>query len=396
MATKRTIKPFVVSEALLPQEDGGHLIRWYVYRDMRPVEAINRFLHRKSRRSLGTGRTYAYGLAVWLNFLAMRDTEYYEASRPDVDAFIDYLVHGMYCNSKILKLTEKVTYGTVSGALHAVQGFYRWFDGHVDVFAPAPPTGTRKALSQARRKAKHSFRYGQIYEVPVEEMVDIDDTRLRPPSFKKHWITESERMAILGKLRTVRDKAIFMLLCEGMRIDEVLSVKFSAYNSKELIVRPSRSKGYSEAYEEKLRIIAFHHRDTGEYLDQYIQTERADVEAKLGDCLIPLFVNMKNHPSSIGEVVTYRNYWGVLKGAVKRAGLNPNEISTHVGRRTFVQKLLDEGEGDETIRQLLGWATNQIDSYRNLKSKTMIKNAAEARRKDWDKKTATKSNDDEA
>lgn len=375
-------KVFQVREAFLPQDGGDYLVRWYIYRDFLPVDAINQFLHKKSGRSSGTGKTYAYGLVVWLNFLHQRGVEYHEATLSDVEAFKDFLAYGFHCNSNILKITSEITYRTLSLIVTAIQGFYRWFEDHVKVFAPTPPT----FKSIAHRKTTHSFLYGQIYEAHVDEIIDIENMRLKLSHYKKHWLTETEKTIILRAFLTERDRAVFMLLCEGMRIDEVLSVKYSAYDNKELTLKPSRSKGHSDEYEDKFRIIAFHDSRTAEHIDRYIQTERASVEAALGDLLVPLFVNMKKHDGSFGEAIGYRNWWGILKTAVKKAGLNPSEYSTHVGRRSFVQEKLEDGEDHEIIRQLLGWASlSPLDAYRDARSKVVIKNAAEKRRSNWSK-----------
>lgn len=383
MASKIT-KKYIVREALLPQGEGKYLQRWYLYHNYLPMEAANQFLNRKSGKSSGTGKTYAHALATWFNFLDLRNIGYQEATRPDVDAYVDYLAYGMHSNNTVLMLEAEITYRTLCGSITAIQGFYRWFEGHVEVFAP--PQSATNTKTKSRVKAKKSFLYGQIYEVPIDEIIDLDKVRLRPSGFKKHWLSQDEKNLILNGFLTPRDKAIFMLLCEGMRIDEVLSIKFSAYNDDELTLKPSRSKGYSKGYEEKLRTIAFHDPRTAKQLNQYIQTDRTDVEAELGDYLEPLFVNIKKHSKSYGKAVSYRNYWGVLKDAVRRAGIDPKEIATHVGRRSFVQEKLEEREDPEIIRQMLGWASlSPLDSYRNLQSKTVIKNAAEARRKDWSK-----------
>jgi len=292
----------------------------------------------------------------------------------------------MYADSNVLKLSADITYQTLAGAITAVQGLYRYLDafaaGSADVFSPR--SGKKRYRQKGLQKARVSFLYGQIYEVDMDEIIDLSKITLKDSGFKKHWLSGEEKTGILNTFRTLRDKAIFLLLCEGMRIDEVLSIKYSAYDSVEKTVRPARSKGYSTGYEDKMRIVAFHDERTSQYLNRYIETERADVEDKLNDYLEPLFVNLKNHPDSIGKPVGYKNYWRLLKSAVERAGLKPSEIATHVGRRTFVQEKLDEGEDSEIIRQMLGWASlSPLDSYRDLQSKTAIKNAANARRKHW-------------
>ena len=380
MAHSRTERIFQVKEALLPRTGGGYLQRWYVYRNCRPIDPINRYLNRKSLKSPGTGKTYAYTLASWLELLFLRGTRYDEATRLDVDAFVDHLVYGMHSNSDILSIEQKVTYATLYGAITCIQNFYRWFDGAVDVFIP---TVSKKQKKAQKRTVRHSFLYGQIYEVDVEEIIDIERRRLKPSGFKKHWLTEEEKTAILAKFNKARDKAIFMLLCEGMRIDEALSIKYSSYDQLEMTVKPSRSKGYSDEYEDKFRIVAFSDHRTAEYLDQYITTERTDVETELDDYLTTMFINLQKNPSHYGKPVKYRNWWEILKTATRNAGIDPAEIATHVGRRSKVQKLLEDGTDAEHIRQIMGWASlSPLDNYRDLNSKKIIKGAAEkARRK---------------
>lgn len=375
-------KTFVVREALLPIGDGSHLQRWYIYRDFLPVDTINRYIHRKSGVSPKTGRTYAYHLTAWLNFLHLRGKEYFQADRLDVDTYKDYLAYQMHCHNQVLKLTADITYSTLYGALVAIQEFYRWLDNYDEVLTPAP----KHKKSGIQKRTKHSFLYGQIYEIDVDDIIEIENMRLKQSGYKKHWLTETEKKRILDAFRTIRDKAMFMLLCEGMRIDEVLSIKYSSYDSGELTVKPSRSKGHSDEHEDKFRTIAFHDQRTGQFIDQYKETERCDVETELDEYLEPLFVNLKQHQYSYGKAVCYRNWWGILKTAVEKAGIDPSEIATHVGRRSFIQEKLEEGEDPEIIRQMVGWASlSPLDSYKDARSKVVMKNAAESRRRNWTK-----------
>ena len=58
---------------------------------------------------------------------------------------------------------------------------------------------------------------------------------------------------------TLRDEAVFRLTLEGFRIDEVLSMKLSDYDSVKQLIQPTRSKGRSEVYtgnQNHLRVVA--------------------------------------------------------------------------------------------------------------------------------------------
>jgi len=309
----------------------------------------------------------------------MHKTEYFDATVADLETFKDYIAYGLHSNKTVLKINSDITFRTLVGTITAIQEFYRWFDGYVSIYSPQT---SAKKKSRVRFKASRGFKYGMIYDKSADEFIDIEHMRLKPSGYKKHWLTNSEITTILEQFNTVRDKSIFMLLCEGMRIDEVLSVKYSSYNAGELTLKPSRSKGRPSTEEDLIRTVAFHDIRTGHFLDKYITTERADVESDLGDYLEWMFLNLKKRQNSYGKAVKYRNWWGVLKTAVEKTGIDSSEVATHVGRRTFVQGLLEAGENHETIRQLVGWASlAPLENYRNLRSKVIIKNAAEKARR---------------
>jgi len=181
-----------------------------------------------------------------------------------------------------------------------------------------------------------------------------------------------EKEALLSNFLTLRDKSIFLLSLEGMRIDEILSVRLADYDNEKHILRPSRSKGRVTVTAEKnnLRPVVLPER-TYKILDSYIFTERADAETKSGKLSEWLFINLKNG-RSIGNPLSYRSFWETMKLCAKRAGFDESKIRTHSGRSTKVMEILEhqskhpeDGITDVIIMELMGWKSmNSINPYK--------------------------------
>jgi site-specific recombinase XerD len=358
---------FVVSKALLPLTDGGYWERWYVYLNNVPITDVNNFLRWKSIRSSLTGRTYAYAIAVWMNFLADREKTFLSAEINDFKAYVNNLVYRV--DKNIISISQKISFSTLSGYINVVGSFYKWLEDMTEISFAIDSNPESYGWREKKRKKRKPNRFWQIYESSLNEMLDIDVRGLRQTKLTKQWLTEIQKTAIINQLRSDRDKSIFLLLLEGMRIDEVLSLHHQDFDSNELMVKPRRSKGKIRI--DDIRFVYFTDPRTETYLTRYVQTERADLETELNEFILPLFVNLK-HTQHYGKEVSYRNYLEILKRAVKKAGLDSKHIATHVGRRTHVQEMLDAGQDGDAIKVRVGWSSTlplkaYTDSKRTLK-----------------------------
>ena len=340
--------------------------RWMIVDNKIPVYELTEWVELKSLRKASTGREYANKLSVFLNFLSERNIEYDQASRNDVLAFIDFLIYGLSQNDKVININNSsVTYNTLSLYITVITEFYKWLYQKVN--------GELPILDSTRRKLSgKSFLYGQIYDFSYFTVIEKRIRMLKSSREYIKWYTEEEKETLISNFLTLRDQSIFLITLEGMRIDEVLSIRLSDYDNERHILRPSRSKGRETSTVEKseLRPVVLPER-TYKILDAYIFTERADAEAKSGGLSEWLFINLRSS-NSLGNPLSYRSFWETMKRCAKRAGFDESKIRTHSGRSTKVMEILEhqskhpeDGITDVIIMELMGWKSmNSINPYK--------------------------------
>ena len=331
-----------------------------------PVYELNEWVELKSLRKASTGKEYANKLSVFLNFLSVRNIEYDQASRNDVLAFIDSLIYGLSQKDNVFNVKNaSITYNTLSLYITVITEFYKWLYQKVN--------GELPIIDSTRRKLSgKSYLYGQIYDFNYFTIIEKRIRTLKSSREYIKWYTDEEKEILISNFLTLRDKSIFMVTLEGLRIDEVLSIRMSDYDSERHIVRPSRSKGRLTSTHEKsvLRPVVLPER-TYKILDAYVFTERADAETTSGKLNEWLFINLRSG-DSLGNPLSYRSFWEVMKRCAKRAGFDESKIRTHSGRSTKVMEILEhqskhpeDGITDVIIMELMGWKSmNSINPYK--------------------------------
>ena len=183
-----------------------------------------------------------------------------------------------------------------------------------------------------------------------------------------------EKAAILSGFRTLRDKAVFSISLDGFRIDEILSSRREDYDESTGILTPYRSKRKPDGSE--LRSAPLSERSI-KLLEDYYLEERAPVEAALFDMgKMPaenIFLTLRRG-KTFGEPLSYMAFRQALKGAARRAGLDPEKIRTHSGRSTRANEVSrDMAEhperwkgGMKQVRDIFGWKSDRsFDPYVN-------------------------------
>jgi integrase/recombinase XerD len=357
---------YKVASARFPADNGQVYERWLITDHKLPVLELNEWLETKSLRKISTAREYANKLVVFLNFLSSKNIEYKDATRNDVLAFIDYLIYGLRSGSVVLSLQGGlISYSTLCLYITVISEFYKWLNE--EITGNVPLIGNKKKLNN-----KKSFLYGQIFEANYLDIIGRKIRSLKSSQEYIKWYTAAEKEALLSNFLTLRDKSIFLLTLEGMRIDEVLSIRLSDYDRKKRIVRPSRSKGKASSTSDKsnLRPVVLP-RSTCEMLNRYIFTERADAETNSGCLSEWLFINLRKNKNQ-GKALSYRSFWGIIKGCAKRAGIDEKKIRTHSGRSTKVMEILEhqsrhpeDGITDVIVMEMMGWKSlESINPYK--------------------------------
>jgi len=366
---------YKVEKTLLETQEGGFVKRWYITKDFIPVYQINAFIEENSIIKLNTGKTYAYSLVKYLNYLEMIGLDYSKATVENIKNYLLMQMYGVEDDLKIRSLDANITFSTLNGDITAITEFYKYLH-NVQI-------ETNMEFQTEKKSKKKSFFYGQIFQYDYSKIVDKHIRNLKPSKQYIKWYTEEEKEAITSHLKTLRDKGMFLIQLEGMRVDEVISIRLSGYNEIDRTVQPSRSKGRADATDEEnaLRIIALPEK-TAKILSDYIITERTSAENESSKFNDYIFINLRKDENQ-GEPVGYHNYLKILKRAAKSAGLDPKKIRTHSGRSTKANELLEiqATKGNLTdfeIMEILGIKRFEtLDHYKKHDNKTIAKAAFE-------------------
>ncbi len=355
------------------------LERWFITENKLPVYEINEWLDFKSINKITTGKEYASKLVVFLNYLDLIGENYKEAVKKDIIKFLMYLIYGISLDLTVRSISGQITYSTLSKYITVITEFYKWLDDEQE------DINMKMSKKHNRKRVSKSFYYGQIWNSDYTGIIDKHILKLKPSRPYIKWYTEEQKEAILSNFTTLRDKAVFLMTLEGMRIDKALSIKLSQYDMDQRIVKPSRSKGKESQTGDKndLRLIVLP-KATCEILDRYIQTERTDSETESGKLNDWLFINLRKDKYQ-GDVLKYRSYWGIIKKCAARAGLDPEQIRTHSGRSTKTMELLEhqvlfpeDGITDLIIMETMGWESPEsIQPYKNHNNMIIAKAAAD-------------------
>lgn len=362
----------------LPNDLGGYEERWFITKDALPVYEVNSYLDELSINNPKTAKTYVYSLVKYFNYLELIGKSYDKATSLTVKHFLTWQIYGYDKSLKVRSQGNQLSYSTLKGDISAIRGFYKFLYSEVDDISMG-------YTIEKTRVRKESFFYGQISQTNFLKIVDKHIRNLKGSKEYIKWYTKDQIQAILDNLNTLRDKAIFLLQLEGMRIDEVLSIKLSSYDQFDKSIQPTRSKGketINDGEENTLRTIYLDD-ITANCLDKYIITERTEAENSSEKYNEWMFINLRDGESQ-GEVLSQANYRKILKTASFRAGLDPNKIRTHSGRSTKAMQLIEQqvlhpedGISDLIIRELMGWKRiDSIDPYKQNNNKTIAKEAS--------------------
>lgn len=361
---------YSVIKCFFEESQATNRMAWIINHDTDPYPFYaNKYLHFLNIQSINTNKEYCYKLCKYFNFLeSIKQKHYLHATQEDIVSFLSYIAYG---GKKILKDNiSKVSPTTIKLYSTVISGFYGY------LYKIGVPFDLYYRLEKIGDN-KHSFLYGQRWNTTFTKFV-IDKTNTTVKKKQKHikWYSSEECESILENLNHYRDKAIFSLTCDGMRIDEVLSILFGDYDASQGVVIADRSKGRETG--DTGRVVCLSQQSI-RYIEEYLYNERAFVEEQLLSVgVLPsnyLFINLR-HSKNFGMPVKYRNYLQILKNAAEHAGLDSKTIRTHSGRSTKAMELFKLQSqdpsllSDQQITDMMGWSNiNSAKPYKNARDK---------------------------
>lgn len=356
---------FLVKKAKECTISGKEKTTYQILNNGLPMFKVNKFLEYVGRNSENTGYQYANKICNFLKFLYYkRKKSYKEATKTDISKFIDSILFNS--SECFLRIDGgRVAYGTVNSYLVVIKKFYLYLEDELD-------EEINFEFRKSKRSAQHTYLYGQIWDIDVKSILDSRIEKMKPETDYIKWYTEEQIEAIKDNLNSLRDKSIFELTLEGLRIDEALSLRVEDIDFDENKVYPYRSKGRETGKTGRTVVIK---QSTSKLLNDYMFNERDIALMKKEDMdeefIYPdeMFINIRGG-EHLAKPLKYRNYIEILKKAGNRAGLDYKRIRTHSGRSTKTMELLyyqaenTDKLTDEQIRQCMGWrSADSINPY---------------------------------
>lgn len=350
----------------------------------------NKFLHKYSINSSNTAKQYAYKLSAFFNYLDNYfQIDYQQPELFHLKKYLTYLNYSVNDNLSYNISESRISLHTLSEHLSVIKSFYIYLrNQNIELRIP---------FDEKNIRYNHSYLYGQIWQdASLTVLVDRLEERSKSPIDYEKWYSNEEKICILNSFNTIRDKAIFSLSLDGLRIDEILSLHKSDIET-EGIVRPRRSKSLSKGNYERLAVLSEQSR---QLIKEYLFNERDVIEIELANKGIfiddTLFINIKHRSNDVGKPLKYHNYLEILKRSAQNAGMDPRKIRTHSGRSTMAGELFraqakdPKSITDNQINDIMGWKSiESAEPYKNRLDKEI---AYETLRHLENKRSERKSN----
>lgn len=331
----------------------------------------NKFLHQMNMGSPNTAKQYAYKLCKFFNYLESAwKIDYRSATAQHLNNFFTFMLYGS--ESNVISLTETNRSGfTLKSYFAVIKRFYSYLYSQ--------NIGLKLEVKEVKTSvSKHAYLYGQYWENKKTKLfIDNSFERGKPPIRYEKWYSPDQVQGILNNFNTYRDKAIFSISLDGMRIDEILSLRLHDYESHAGILNLYKSKGRQDGEVHRVCILSERSR---QLLEEYLFNEREPVEIEMmnskGQLCDNIFINLKRRRDSFGMPLKYHNILERIKVAAKNAGLDSNRIRTHSGRSTKAGELFREQAKDpknltdNQILEIMGWSNmTSAEPYKNRQDK---------------------------
>lgn len=302
--------------------------------------------------------TYLGVVVRFCNFLLKRNKKYYEAQPKDIRDFFEQTVFwdkkGQYKEASQIQTT------TINLYEKALIHFYKYLNNFYDndIVKSVSVTTDRQAVDMI---GELKTKWQDIHkEAKICIEYSISTHKTNDKVYIKEY-SDEELAALYHSFKTLMHKTIFFLTLKGMRIDEVLSIKTSDFDPKNMTVQPSRSKGRKRKKSDirtvligpegvhLISLYLFHERTPA--LNKIFKQGRSESEY--------LFVTLREINGEIPFTpYTQESFRSALKSAAKRAGIK-GEVRTHTGRSQRAIELARlEHQGvitDAQINLIMGW-----------------------------------------
>lgn len=306
--------------------------------DFATVEPAERYLAYLAaiERSPNTVRAYAQSLAMWFEFLGLRNVDWVGAVVEDVSGFVTWLrapaVNVIVFDSSAARRAES----TVNRHLAAVFGFYDFHARTGVVLA--------ESLVAWRRVPRGSFK-PFLHHVTKGRPIPTRPVKLTVPRRLPVTLSVEQVTVILAACDRLRDRFLFALLAEtGIRVGQALGLRHSDFVSRRCELRIVPRDDNANGARTKTRTITTVPVSSAlvRLYSEYMHTEYGDLDSDY------VFVNLFSHP--VGRPLRYDAVAKLVTRLRARTGI---EFTPHVLRHTRATALIRAGVPIEIVSKML-------------------------------------------
>jgi len=224
-------------------------------------------------------------------------------------------------------------------------GFIAW-----RVERGARPRSTARQLSSFRRFFRHLLREGVIRDDPTAQIAMPKIGRSLPKSLTEEEVESLLNAPLVSDPLGSRDRTMLeVLYATGLRVSELVSLKYSQLNMNQGVVRIV-GKGDRE------RMIPLGE-EAVRWLKEFLGSARNEI--LLDRTTEYLF------PTRRGDRMTRQAFWHIIKRYARKSSID-KELSPHTLRHAFATHLLNHGADLRVVQMLLGHSdlsTTQIYTH---------------------------------
>lgn len=327
---------------------------WTVLDDgLATVEPAERFLAHLAaiERSPNTLRAYAHSLALWFEWLGLRDGAWDAAEVEDVSEFVRWL-RAPADNVIVLDVSaSRRSESTVNRHLAAVFGFYE--------FHLRAGVALAQSLVAWRRVPRGSYK-PFLHHVTAGRPVPTRPIKLKAPRQLPGSLTIAEVTTILVACTRLRDRFLFALLAEtGMRIGQALGLRHADFVSRrrEVTIVPRDDNANGARAKTRTTTTLPISAPLVRLYSSYMHTEFGELDSDY------VFVNLWAEP--LGRPLRYQT---VAKLVARLRATTGVAFTPHLLRHTRATALIRAGVPLEIVSKMLTHrsVTTTSDTYLHL------------------------------
>jgi len=279
------------------------------------------------------------------------------ALRKNIESFLDYM-----------KFEKLLSQNTISGYLRDLNYFAEYTEKNniydyknisheniIDFLECLFKTHKEATVSRMLSTLRSFYRYLLISQkIKNNPFSDIRNPKL--PAKNIDILDQEQVKSFLGKVPAstsleLRNKAMLELLyCCGLRVSEIINLKFENFDFEENLVR-FIGKGNKE------RIVPFGN-TVKIQVEKYLGSARFNIEREKKSNYV--FLNKS------GNRMTRQGFWKILKHYAEFFDFNKN-IYPHIFRHSFATHMLEQGADLRIVQELLGHSSiSTTEIYTNL------------------------------